>query len=589
VVVAARRALVAEEQGGRAGEDDELRKATRAGGIRLLRQPQGGAQAGRRQREVTGEVRGDADQELGEKASDGRVVGPNRTRRPGGGDSRIGVSGVGGGDACDAQHVKGALAVHRRDVRRGPGENLVCLRGHPEVQLDETSSAFDVRSLDGLRSHGAGPLEEHERPLGPPGEPGVLRRRGEPAHAIASIRRQDGGPLERQRRRRESATTARPAGRPLELVAHRRIRFHGCRGAVPGASIGLRLPVEHVRERAVSGAPSRERRSLVDGRAHQRMAKLEPRRVHVHEPSVLRGVQRRWGGSELPRRSQDGGELARSLGGDDEEEGLCLPRQGTEARTERLLDAGAHRERIEERLSAGELRRAQHQGELEQGERVAAGSLDELLASLDGERDVGAEVDQCARRLRFESADRQLGQRGRVEASDLAFAGGEEQGDPLGAETPGDEHERFGGRMVEPVGVVDEAQKGAALGRLRKQAEDGERDEEELLPSAILQSEGAAKRTGLWRREPFEVVQDGAHELVEPRERKLRLPLDPATPEHAHVGGLSARVIEERGLAHSRLAMEDEGAAPRVTRAIQQRGDSGALGLSADERDRHHS
>jgi hypothetical protein len=190
----------------------------------------------------------------------------------------------------------------------------------------------------------------------------------------------------------------------------------------------------------------------------------------------------------------------RSLSGCDEEERLCIVRQPTQARAKRLLDASAHRERIEERLGAGELRRAQDQGELEKGERITAGSLDEPLASLRGERDVAAAIDQCARRVRMETADGELGQRGRIEASNLALAAGKEQGDTFGSKPPSDECECFGGGVVEPVGVIDEAQNGAALGHLRKQAQDGERDEEELVASALLQAQRAAKGTGLWRR-----------------------------------------------------------------------------------------
>src|ERR671922_158340 len=62
VVEAARFTIVAEEQGRRAGENDELREATRAGGIRVLRQPQRGTKAQGRQREVTREVGPDAGQ-----------------------------------------------------------------------------------------------------------------------------------------------------------------------------------------------------------------------------------------------------------------------------------------------------------------------------------------------------------------------------------------------------------------------------------------------------------------------------------------------------------------------------------------------
>jgi hypothetical protein len=74
----------------------------------------------------------------------------------------------------------------------------------------------------------------------------------------------------------------------------------------------------------------------------------------------------------------------------------------------------------------------------------------------------------------------------RVEAASLSLAGCEQHDDPLRLQAPGGEHERVGRGVIEPVRVVDEAEKRAALGRLGEKAQDGDRDEEAVVTSAPL-------------------------------------------------------------------------------------------------------
>ena len=157
----------------------------------------------------------------------------------------------------------------------------------------------------------------------------------------------------------------------LELLTDGRVGLDARRGAVPGAAIGIGLAVEHARERAVDGLPPGERRRLVDGGADKRVAKLEPRSAHVHQPCLFGLVERLGPGSELRRGAQHGRELAAVVGAGDEQERLRLLREPIHARKECVLDAGADRYRSKHRLGARELRLAQGGGELEQGERVA--------------------------------------------------------------------------------------------------------------------------------------------------------------------------------------------------------------------------
>ncbi len=64
-----------------------------------------------------------------------------------------------------------------------------------------------------------------------------------------------------------------------------------------------------------------------------------------------------------------------------------------------------------------------------------------------------------------------------------------------------------------------------------------------------------------------------ADDLVQGGERELRLGFHPGAVEHAHVAGLVTRVLEERRLADTRLAGNDEDAAARRTSAIEKLAD----------------
>ena len=128
--------------------------------------------------------------------------------------------------------------------------------------------------------------------LAAPRKPRVLRRRGESPRAELLPGRQGGGPLEGQRCGGEAASLPCALRGLLELLADRGVGLAGRRRAVPGAAIGLGLPVEHARQRAMGSLPLRQRRGLVDGGAHERVAKLEPRAAHVHQACLLGVIER---------------------------------------------------------------------------------------------------------------------------------------------------------------------------------------------------------------------------------------------------------------------------------------------------------
>ena len=352
---------------------------------------------------------------------------------------------------------------------------------------------------------------------------------------------------------------------------------------MPGAAISVGFTVEHGRERAVDGLPLGERRRLVDSGADQRMAKLEPRSAHVHQPRLFGFVERHRLGTELRRGAQHGRELAAVVGAGDEQERLRLLREPIHARKECVLDAGADRNGSKHRLGARELSLAQGGGKLEQGERVAARLGDQPVAELRRELDACRAVDQGSSRGRVEPAKLQLREPGRLEAPNVALASAEEHDDALGFEPPGDEDERVCGCVVEPLGIVDEAQERPIFRGLGEQAQDCERDEEAVLASPRCQAERSTEGGGLRSRKALDVPENRADDLVQSGERELRLRFHPGAAEHAHVAGLVARVLQKRRLADARLAGDDEDGAPRRASAIEKLADTRAFRVSPVE------
>ena len=177
----------------------------------------------------------------------------------------------------------------------------------------------------------------------------------------------------------------------------------------------------------------------------------------------------------------------------------------------------------------------------------------------------------------------QLREPGRLEAPNVALASAEEHDDALGFEPPGDEHERICGCVVEPLGIVDEAQERLIFRGLGEQAQDCERDEEAVLASPCCQAERSTEGGGLRRRKALYVPENRADDLVQSGERELRLRFHPGAAEHAHVAGLVARVLQKRGLADARLAGDDEDGAPRRASAIEKLADTRAFRVSPVE------
>jgi hypothetical protein len=107
------------------------------------------------------------------------------------------------------------------------------------------------------------------------GEPGVLRRIGEPPTALCWIRGQPRRPFQRVGSRSGTTATSGTIGRILQFRGHALIRLHRRCCQVPSSTINIPRAGEDLREFTVDSSPAGEGGVLVDGRADERMPELQ--------------------------------------------------------------------------------------------------------------------------------------------------------------------------------------------------------------------------------------------------------------------------------------------------------------------------
>ena len=133
------------------------------------------------------------------------------------------------------------------------------------------------------------------------------------------------------------------------------------------------------------------------------------------------------------------------------------------------------------------------------------------------------------------------------------------------------------------MGVIDETEKRPVLGRLGQQAQHGERDQEAVVAFSHLEPERSPQRAPLGLGEALQVPKDRTDDLVQRGEGDVRLRFDPAAAQDLHVGRSLSCVLEEGGLADTRLAADDEHAASRLASVLEERAEPSALGVPAVE------
>jgi hypothetical protein len=178
--------------------------------------------------------------------------------------------------------------------------------------------------------------------------------------------------------------------------------------------------------------------------------------------------------------------------------------------------------RLEDAEPAGQLRRRQPSGELEQREWVSPGLEDDLLSNpfVQDEPHRGAE--QGAGVAVLQALHFELGQMLELRSE---RSRGEHDADRLSEQAPGDERERQRRGLIEPLGVVDDAEHGLLLGDIGEQAQHGQPDEEPIGSVACAQAERDLEGLALRDRESLEPSEKRQAQLVQARESELHLGL----------------------------------------------------------------
>ncbi len=171
---------------------------------------------------------------------------------------------------------------------------------------------------------------------------------------------------------------------------------------------------------------------------------------------------------------------------------------------------------------------------------------------------------------RREAGEREFGQ---PRCGERAFAvpGGEEQHDALRLQSAGGEQQCLGGRAVQPLRIVDQAQQRLLGGQFGEQPEDGQAGQQPVAGAVLGESERALQGAALRPRQSGDPFEAGREQQAEPREGQFGLALHPGRPDRPErLPCLPGRVLQQRALADPRLPAQDEHPAPAVPRPSQQ-------------------
>jgi hypothetical protein len=247
---------------------------------------------------------------------------------------------------------------------------------------------------------------------------------------------------------------------------------------VPGAAIRLERRVGHIGQGVMRG-PSVEIRSRpVDGRPHQRMPEAHLR-ADVQQPGLRRRLDRRAGDPEPRRRTPHQGRLAHGLRRRDQEEEPGFVRQLLDTPEEAVLDPAREGNQLGHAEPAGQLAGGQPPWKLQQGQRIAPGLGHDPVPDAFIEPSGDDRLEEPSRVLIVQAVEQQLGQAGELNVL-TGRADGEHHRHRLRKKPSGDEPQDLARSVVEPLRVIDEAEKRSFLRDFGDQGEGPQRHEEAI-------------------------------------------------------------------------------------------------------------
>ena len=164
----------------------------------------------------------------------------------------------------------------------------------------------------------------------------------------------------------------------------------------------------------------------------------------------------------------------------------------------------------------------------------------------------------------------------------------QEQRDRLGPDPAPEEEDRVEGRGVGPLHVVEDEEHRALLSGLADQGQEAQRDQEPVGRASAGHSQGDSHRVRLGFWQLVEQGEQRVQELVGGRVGEIGLGFHAGGAQDAEAG-FGRGLVEQRGLADAGYAAQEEHAAPRLARGLEQPLDARPLGGAADQHDVHSS
>ena len=159
-----------------------------------------------------------------------------------------------------------------------------------------------------------------------------------------------------------------------------------------------------------------------------------------------------------------------------------------------------------------------------------------------------------------------------------------QQADAVGVEPPGEEPERVGAVLVQPLRVVDDDQQLPSRRGGGDECQRSETDQELIRRHVVAHPEGRLQCASLRRRQRVDAIEERRQELVQGREAESHLGLDADEAHDVEVRRRRCHGVEQARLADSGLSTHHEDTAQPVPRALDEPADLGVFGLAADER-----
>jgi len=140
----------------------------------------------------------------------------------------------------------------------------------------------------------------------------------------------------------------------------------------------------------------------------------------------------------------------------------------------------------------------------------------------------------------------------------------EDQADRLRYQAARHEPEDLRRGAIEPLLVIHQADQRLLPCHLRQQAQHGQADQEPVRRRPRTQAECGPERITLRNRQTLQAIQHRRAQLMQPGERELHLRLDTHCTLNTAARRPPGQVLQQRSLAHTRLA--DHHQCPALTR-----------------------